>query len=108
MAPPGWYPDPAGGPSQRYWDGTARGEVTIGLDQTGNSPLSALPKPAKPRLPKGMKIGLGVGPGALALFAIGSVGNSSNNSSTKAVTSTRNADAPSIATMEAAAACRCG
>lgn len=23
MAEPGWYPDPAGGPTRRYWDGNA-------------------------------------------------------------------------------------
>jgi hypothetical protein len=28
-APPGWYPDPAGGPGQRWWDGYAWNEATI-------------------------------------------------------------------------------
>jgi hypothetical protein len=28
-APPGWYPDPAGGPGQRWWDGYAWDEATI-------------------------------------------------------------------------------
>ena len=101
--PPGWYPDPAGGPGQRFWNGTAWGEVTVGLGQSGNSPKPALPQSAKPGLSKGMKIGLGVGAGALALFAIGSIGNSSNNSSTKTLTSTRYADAPAITTTEALA-----
>ena len=27
-APPGWYPDPAGGPAQRWWDGYAWNEAT--------------------------------------------------------------------------------
>jgi Domain of unknown function (DUF4328)/Protein of unknown function (DUF2510) len=28
-APPGWYPDPAGGPGQRWWDGYAWSEATV-------------------------------------------------------------------------------
>ena len=28
-APPGWYPDPAGGPGQRWWDGYAWTETTV-------------------------------------------------------------------------------
>ncbi len=28
-APPGWYPDPAGGPGQRWWDGYAWTESTV-------------------------------------------------------------------------------
>jgi hypothetical protein len=28
-APPGWYPDPAGGPGQRWWDGYAWNEAVI-------------------------------------------------------------------------------
>jgi len=28
-APPGWYPDPAGGPGQRWWDGYAWNEATV-------------------------------------------------------------------------------
>ena len=28
-APPGWYPDPAGGPAQRWWDGYAWNEATV-------------------------------------------------------------------------------
>jgi hypothetical protein len=28
-APPGWYPDPAGGPGQRWWDGYAWTEATV-------------------------------------------------------------------------------
>jgi hypothetical protein len=28
-APPGWYPDPAGGPGQRWWDGYAWSDATV-------------------------------------------------------------------------------
>lgn len=28
-APPGWYPDPAGGPGQRWWDGYAWTDATV-------------------------------------------------------------------------------
>ena len=28
-APPGWYPDPAGGPGQRWWDGYKWSEATV-------------------------------------------------------------------------------
>ena len=28
-APPGWYPDPAGGPGRRWWDGYAWTEATV-------------------------------------------------------------------------------
>ncbi len=28
-APPGWYPDPAGGPGQRWWDGYTWSEATV-------------------------------------------------------------------------------
>jgi hypothetical protein len=28
-APPGWYPDPAGGPGQRWWDGYSWSEATV-------------------------------------------------------------------------------
>ncbi len=28
-APPGWYPDPAGGPGQRWWDGYAWTDSTV-------------------------------------------------------------------------------
>lgn len=38
--PPGWYPDPAGGWGQRYWDGEAWGPV---------APPPAQPPPAPPR-----------------------------------------------------------
>jgi hypothetical protein len=36
---PGWYPDPSGGPGQRYWDGTWTGD------------FRALPPPAQEPAP---------------------------------------------------------
>lgn len=42
-APPGWYPDPAGGPGQRWWDGYAWTEATV-LPQ--RPPPPPLPPPA--------------------------------------------------------------
>ena len=38
-APPGWYPDPAGGPGQRWWDGYGWTEAT-------NAPQAPPPPPA--------------------------------------------------------------
>lgn len=44
-APPGWYPDPAGGPGQRWWDGYAWNEATILPQQAPPSPWAATPPP---------------------------------------------------------------
>jgi hypothetical protein len=44
-APPGWYPDPAGGPGQRWWDGYAWTEATV-------LPAVPPPPPGPPPLPE--------------------------------------------------------
>ncbi len=44
-APPGWYPDPAGGPGQRWWDGYAWNEATILPQQAAPSPWATAPPP---------------------------------------------------------------
>jgi hypothetical protein len=68
-APPGWYPDPAGGPGQRWWDGYAWTEATVlpavpppppgpptfgpptsGLPPTGQ-PVHPVQPPQSPSLP---------------------------------------------------------
>jgi Domain of unknown function (DUF4328)/Protein of unknown function (DUF2510) len=46
-APPGWYPDPAGGPGQRWWDGYAWTEATV-LPQPPPPPPWADAPPAPP------------------------------------------------------------
>jgi hypothetical protein len=43
-APPGWYPDPAGGPGQRWWDGYAWTEATV-LPQRPPPPPPPPPSP---------------------------------------------------------------
>ncbi len=44
-APPGWYPDPAGGPGQRWWDGYAWSEAVV-LPQAAPAPSwSSAPPP---------------------------------------------------------------
>jgi hypothetical protein len=43
-APPGWYPDPAGGPGQRWWDGYAWTDATV-LPQQPPPPPSAHAEP---------------------------------------------------------------
>ena len=43
QTPPGWYPDPAGGSNQRYWDGKEWGPAAPG------GPPAAYPAPAKKR-----------------------------------------------------------
>jgi hypothetical protein len=44
-APPGWYPDPAGGPGQRWWDGYAWSEATVLPQQP---PWTGAPPPEGP------------------------------------------------------------
>ncbi|HUC05772.1 MAG TPA: DUF4328 domain-containing protein [Acidimicrobiales bacterium] len=51
-APPGWYPDPAGGPGQRWWDGYAWTEAVV-LPEPPHPPLTG-PSPVgrpPPHLP---------------------------------------------------------
>ncbi|SBS73756.1 hypothetical protein MHPYR_180036 [uncultured Mycobacterium sp.] len=43
-AVPGWYPDPAGGNGQRYWDGHSWGPVAPGTP----APMPAPARPSKP------------------------------------------------------------
>jgi hypothetical protein len=49
-APPGWYPDPAGGPGQRWWDGYAWTEATV-LPAVPPPPPGAPPLAAPPTTP---------------------------------------------------------
>jgi hypothetical protein len=44
--PPGWYPDPSGGPSQRYWDGTRWTDAFLPAaaeQPTATQPVSSSP-----------------------------------------------------------------
>jgi hypothetical protein len=87
MTAPGWYPDPSDPSRQRYFDGKAWTEnyAPFGASTPG------IGQPAKPGMSRGMKIGLGVGAAALALIALGSIGNSdkTSSSSSSTVTTTR-------------------
>lgn len=48
-APPGWYPDPAGGPGQRWWDGYAWTDAVVLPQQPPPPPwASALPTQPMP------------------------------------------------------------
>ncbi len=38
LPPPGWYPDPAGTPAERYWDGNAWSQVTREAPQPAAAP----------------------------------------------------------------------
>ena len=55
---PGWYPDPEGKPSERYWDGTAWSEQTRPFAHLQNRPA---PQPAKNVGMDGAEIGILVG-----------------------------------------------
>lgn len=44
-APPGWYPDPAGGPGQRWWDGYAWTDATVLPERPPAPPWAAAPPP---------------------------------------------------------------
>jgi hypothetical protein len=54
-APPGWYPDPAGGPGQRWWDGYAWTEATV-------LPAVPPPPPGPPPPPAGATGATGLPP----------------------------------------------
>jgi uncharacterized protein DUF4328/uncharacterized protein DUF2510 len=47
-APPGWYPDPAGGPGQRWWDGYAWTEATVLPQQPPPPPWAGAGPPQGP------------------------------------------------------------
>ena len=49
-APPGWYPDPAGGPGQRWWDGYAWSEAVVLPQQAPPPPWAGAPPPQGPPL----------------------------------------------------------
>lgn len=63
MSAPGWYPDPAGGPGQRYFDGT---------QWTGARRPSEPPPPGR-GLGSGAKIAIGVAVALAALLVLGIV-----------------------------------
>ena len=48
-APPGWYPDPAGGPGQRWWDGYAWTEATVLPERPPPPPWAGAPPPPPAR-----------------------------------------------------------
>ena len=49
-APPGWYPDPAGGPGQRWWDGYAWSDAVVLPQQPPPPPWAGAPPPQGPPL----------------------------------------------------------
>ncbi len=49
-APPAWYPDPAGGPGQRWWDGYAWSEAVVLPQQAPPPPWTGAPPPQGPAL----------------------------------------------------------
>lgn len=98
---PGWYPDPAGGPGQRYWDGREwlveaplqgpPGPVAPGA-APGTAQLST--QPAKQKMSTGKKIAIGAG-ALLALGALGSIGNSEKDKSPTSSSSRESASSAS-------------
>jgi hypothetical protein len=103
---PGWYPDPAGGPGQRYWDGREwisaappPGPTPPGTPpppMTPGGPSGLPPQPGKPGMSKGKKIGLGVGGAFIALAALGSIGDSETKKPENSSSASREASSPSF------------
>ena len=62
-APPGWYPDPAGGPGQRWWNGYAWTEATVLPSTATATATSRLGRrgPAPRTSDRGRPVGGGVG-----------------------------------------------
>jgi hypothetical protein len=69
-APPGWYADPAGGPSQRWWDGYAWTDAVAVPAQPPSPPAFPPPPPPPWAVPPGVSrpgapsSAVGVSPGA--------------------------------------------
>ncbi len=70
-APPGWYPDPAGGPGQRWWDGYAWTDPTVLPQHPPPPPWAGAVPPQGPPSPGGA-VGRGV-PAAARLQRAGLV-----------------------------------
>lgn len=51
-APPGWYPDPAGGPGLRWWDGYAWTDSTVLPEQPPPPPWASAARSSQPGLPR--------------------------------------------------------
>lgn len=84
--PPGWYPDPAGGPGQRYWDGVAW------RDAAPAAP--AAPYPAAPAAPaKKRKVWPWIIGGLVVLLGIAGLGSTGDKAKKDAAPS---ASAPSV------------
>jgi hypothetical protein len=64
LPPAGWYPDPSGGPGQRYWDGTA---------WTEPPPTTAQQQPSPEGFARGAQQRNGLGIAALILGIIGAL-----------------------------------
>lgn len=105
--PPGWYPDPSGGQGQRYWDGAnwtavAPAAAPVAPPSSPFGPTAQIPQPPKPGLSTGLKIGLGVGGVALAMVALGSIGDNdakksgTSSSSSRVSSPTPQAETPSV------------
>jgi len=73
--PPGWYPDPNGAPSERYWDGNNWGSESRPLSYLQNKPAPvAHNSNNKVGLDSNEKIILGVIVGIFILVVLASSG----------------------------------
>lgn len=60
--PPGWYPNPSGGPDHRYWDGAHWWPIVdVVTAPTESAPATPMPKPPRTRPGKYKALGLAVG-----------------------------------------------
>lgn len=87
--PPGWYPDPSGISSSRYWDGRQWGPTAPTAPPTLGAPM-----PAKKKTSAGRIIAI-VAAVFVGLIILGSIGNHDKQPSTSTSTSTA-AGSPSI------------
>lgn len=87
--PPGWYPDPAGGPGLRYWDGVD----WVTAPPAGSPPSLPVMPPAKQGMSTGGKIALaGAGLFLVVAWGIGSAVDSGNKETTGSSSTTFRSD----------------
>lgn len=87
---PGWYPDPAGGPGQRYWDGAVWRDA---------APAAPNPYPAAPAAPAAKKRKLWpwlVG-GLVVLLALAAMGGKGSKDTPSVTANAPSASAPAAA-----------